>query len=149
VSEEKKEGLTEDMVRKLLQMNPQLRGEGKTTRDVLSSVLGAKPSTEPKPVKSEATVDGVVARMARDLDAWTLAHKRERDIAAKQAKDLNDELNRITALACERMIEAVLAEDPGLVDPQNVALLEKEKAFLAHIGFSISKVLAAKHKRGL
>ncbi len=164
--------VTEELVRKLLQMNPNLRGDGKTTKEVLETVRGnlsGTPSTpQAAPTSSSAAVgkapnhsppsrpataaapdlDGVLLRCSRQHDAALLEQKKEDDAIAAALRTCDDEERRARQRAHEIMIEAILGQDPGLQRPENLAVIDREKAFLSTIAFTLEKLLAAKRKRG-
>ncbi len=151
--------LTEDMVRKLLQMNPHLRGSGQTTKDVLQSVRArvsrgpaeaAPPSgtSSPKSAAPAPDLDGLLLALSRQRDAETIERKKEEELVATRLRQCDEEERRARAQALELLIDALLEQDPALVRPEHGSLLEGAKAFLARIEFTPDRFLAAKRKRG-
>jgi hypothetical protein len=146
----KPSALTEEMVRKLLQMNPHLRGEGQSTRDVLAGTqktVAAAPAA-PAAAPKERDLDAMLARMSREQSTWTIEHKKQQEALSKRNVELDAIARSAQADACALVIAALLESDPAISKPENKALLVAEKTFLANIAFSVDKLLAAKRKQG-
>jgi hypothetical protein len=146
-----KPGLTEDMVRKLLAMNPQLRGDGKTTKDVLADVKGR---TAPPPIAAPASasaarpdLDKTLSELERDHKEHGAEADKRDDTLARQLASVGDQANAITAQARELVMRVFLAKDPDLTSAESARILAKEKAFLDRVGFSLEGLLAEKRKK--
>jgi hypothetical protein len=146
---------TEEMVRKLMQMNPHLRGDGQSTKDVMSVLsksqsMGAGQATaKPAPVTPTAAPN-LSVELARLREAYQVAlHDFDKDEAALKtlAQDLEKQKKALGGKACEQVIVALLKLDPNLTQRKHQVMLEKEKAFLDSIGFTPAKLIAAERER--
>jgi len=151
--DEKKLGLSKDVVRKLREMNPALK-DGSSTEDFLknvrsqvksgpsSSVARAPGAASPVGVK---TGPGAAAVAPGDLltavSALKLAHDQQNLKLDEEMKKLVAQQRSNRDLTCERLLDAVLDIDPGLTSPKSNFVLSQEKKFLDSVGFSMEKLV--------
>ena len=142
---------TEDMVRTLMKMNPNLRGDGQSTKDVVAILHGQAPArpqvSQPasKPVGLNLNVE--LERVREELGR-TLAALKERDTLLRaHTTALAAERKSQPLRACEQIIDIVLALDPNLTQRNHQVMLQKEKPFLDRIGFTHAKLIAAERDR--
>ncbi len=159
MSEEKAPAaLTEHMVRLLLQMNPHLRGDGQTTKEVLELVRRDAARTIRRSPEERAAaraaaapardLDAALLQLSRRLAADSLTHKKEADAIEAVLEQCDEQERRARAQALELLTAAILEQDPGLSLRENALLLEQEKSFLGSIAFSLEQLFAEKRRRG-
>lgn len=150
--DEQRLGVSKDVLRKLMQMNPNLRG-GKTTEDLMRQVKSTmnetqKPATlspaqkQPPP---KSAIAGNQQKAGGDiLDAVSHA-KTDFDKEMKrfdaELKKLQEDRAAYQQKALLKLIDDCLAVDPGLTSPKSQYVLQQEKAFLDKIGFSMQKLV--------
>ena len=133
-------GMSSEMVRKAMQLNPKLRGN-RSTVDVLNELeaaAGQKPLTA-APAKAEAPepATDVMQVVAQTKDRW----KSDMDRLLKDEQRILAEKKALTQRSLDRVIEIIISVDPNLVSPRTLMLLDDEKAFLREIGFDVRKVV--------
>ena len=138
----------EEMVRKLLQMNPHLRGDGQSTKDVMTVLAQAKGPEQkkaPPPVNT-----GVLIALGQEVAKLKERLAREHSEVEREARELQQrkqtletQRKMLPAQACAQVIAALLRIDPNLTQRRPQVLLEQQKAFLDSIGFSVAKLNAA------
>lgn len=136
--EEKPAGMSADMARKLLEMNPALRNQGLST-DVI--VNRAPQPGGPKPQAQKA--QGFLELVALTVDGVTAEHRKiDEEIAALQRRKLaaRDE-------AQQAIIKWLLGNDPDMLSPVTQRVIEQHKAVLEKIGFTVQGYLAERGKR--
>jgi molecular chaperone GrpE (heat shock protein) len=154
-----KSRINEEMVRRLLQLNPQLRGDGKSTKDVLSIIqkttteqpaAGAPPPAErPRELKQTAaigTAEQIRQIKARYSQRIAALKKEQAEIAAK-SKLLASQKKAATDQACHRLIDAILRIDPDLLNRGTQTVMETEAAFLSQVAYSPQKLVAEEKRR--
>ncbi|MCC6806054.1 MAG: hypothetical protein IT381_01410 [Deltaproteobacteria bacterium] len=145
-------GPTEDMVRRLLQLNPQLRGDGQSTRDVVSHMqdqfnAGQQKQAAPAPAKGGLSLAEEIERLKRAYGERTAGLRDEQAHAKTERAGLAAQRKSVAEQACARVIDALLASDPDLTADATLAQLDAHAAFLKRIGFSQQKLLAAEKAR--
>ncbi len=150
--DEQRLGVSKDVLRKLMQMNPNLRG-GKTTEDLMRQVKstmkdsGAKPATAAanKPQAPSSAIGGKAAGGGGDILNAVTAARGDFDKETKrfdaELKRLQDERAAFQQKLLLRLIDECLAVDPGLTSPKSQYVLQQEKAFLDRLGFSMQKLV--------
>ena len=163
--DEERLGISKDVLRKLMQMNPALRG-GRSTEDLLRHVKAQMKEGAPRDAtggkapaqrggpgatmtggapaqRGSAATGGTPVRLG-DISAAVTAAKL--DFEAQQ-KRLDAELKRIEneraafqQRALAALLDACLEIDPALASPQSQRILQQEKAFLDKLGFSAAKL---------
>ncbi|MCC6809669.1 MAG: hypothetical protein IT381_19725 [Deltaproteobacteria bacterium] len=149
-NDEKPRGPTEEIVRKLLAMNPHLRGEGQTTKDVMGLVAKnmAQPQAAPEPELKAAAkslgqaFDAIIAEHA----AATAELAKQRAALKAFTETLEAQKKAALVQACQRVVEAIMRFDRDLTERRHQVLLEQEKAFLSSIGFTAQKLVEAERK---
>lgn len=139
LKDDKKAGLSPEMAKALLAMNPALREQGFCEKKLVAASQ-APQTVQPVAAKSTESLLEVVAgettRLAeaqRAADDAIAKLKAEKD-AAKAAA-----LAAVYAWLCKR--------DPDLLSPLTQRVLQQQKEKLAAIGFTIDGYMAARKKR--
>lgn len=153
--DEQRLGVSKDVLRKLMQMNPNLRG-GKTTEDLMRQVKSTMKDA-PKPVAVQSNTaqkpgSAISPGAARsDILDSVINAKAEFD---KEMKRVDAEVKRLTEervafqqKALMKLIDECLAIDPGLTSPKSQYVLQQEKAFLDKLGFSMQKLIERQKQR--
>jgi hypothetical protein len=141
--DEERLGVSKDVLRKLMQMNPNLRG-GKSTEDLMRQVKTTmKDSGKPgAPAGGAAQKTGTAKG---DILDSVLAAKTEFEAASKryevEMKRLQEEKTATQQKLLLKLIDECLATDPGLTSPKSQYVLQQEKAFLDKLGFSMQKLV--------
>ncbi len=150
--DEQRLGVSKDVLRKLMQMNPNLRG-GKTTEDLMRQVKSTI-NTSPPPAKqgvSPAAKSSVSAPAKGDVLDAVLAARADFEQHMKrfeaEQKRLLDERSAYQQKALLKLIDECLAVDPGLTSPKSQYVLQQEKAFLDKLGFSMQKLVERQKSR--
>ncbi|MCC6808717.1 MAG: hypothetical protein IT381_14930 [Deltaproteobacteria bacterium] len=159
--DEQRLGVSKDVLRKLMQMNPNLRG-GRSTEDLMRQVkttMKDAPSQKPasvgvasgKPPPPKSAVQSPQQKGGGDiLDAVVAAradfeHQMKRfDAEQKRIQDERAAYQQKTLL---KLIDECLAVDPGLTSPKSQYVLQQEKAFLDKLGFSMQKLVERQKQR--
>lgn len=137
-------GVSSEMVKKAMALNPKLRQTMKT-QDIVKQIANAGQG-------AAARAAGTPAPAAIPTDVMTEI------IGARD--DYKNELTRITAeeqrLAADRkaakeknldrVLTAVVTIDPNMVSPRTLYVIEQEKQFLKDVGFDIGKVVERQSK---
>jgi len=144
-------GVSKDVLRKLMQMNPNLRG-GKSTEDLMRQVK-SQINDGPKSVDGTARPTGgsaVSAPKGDVLDA-VIATKADFDTQMKrfdaEQKRIQEERAAYQQKALLALIDNCLAVDPGLTSPKTQYVLQQEKPFLDKLGFSMQKLIERQQKK--
>jgi hypothetical protein len=157
--DDKQLGVSKDVLRKLMQMNPTLRG-GQSTEDLMKSVkstLGQSGSAgqtaaapkavapAPKTVTAAPKTTASAPKAVADvLDVVTNARaefERETQRFEAELKKLKTERDALVSRLCLGVIDQCLAIDPNLLSPKTQLVLKDEKAFLDKIGFTVQKMI--------
>ncbi len=141
--------LTEDMVRTLLKMNPHLRGDGQSTKDVLSVIQTGvkKPAAAPVTTKAnELDLAAEVDKLRARFDAAMGELQAEENELKAALQQTAAERQKARRTVCDTVVQALLRLDRNLAKPEHQALLKKEQAFFSDIGFSIERLIAAGRK---
>lgn len=160
--DEKKLGLSKDVVRKLREMNPALK-DGSSTEDFLKNVRSQVKSgpTSPAVARAPGAASPVgvktgpltphAAPTAGDLLTAVAALKLAHD---QENLKLDEEMKRLVAqqrankdTTCAKLLDAVLDIDPGLTSPKSNFVLAQEKKFLDGVGFSMEKLVERQRSR--
>ena len=146
--------ISEEAVRTLLKLNPGLRESlakgGATTIEVTDAaartVEGQGPPPASTPPRTALSLAEELARIAKTFAAARAETTlREKALAARR-EALAREARTEAAVCCEELVRALIAVDRNVAQRRNQAILEQEKAFLAEIGFSLERVLAAERR---
>lgn len=146
--DDKKPALNEAMVRAILTMNPQLRGDGESTKTVMDKMTAmqggaapAAPVTKPLPQapKLHEIVRDVRGRYGEEMTA----RDKQRAALLARRSALEGERRALGEAACEVLIETFRQFDPNLTRREHQVLLANEKSFFDSIRFSAERLLAA------
>jgi hypothetical protein len=149
--EPKQVGISPDLARKLLEMNPKLRNDGFDTVGLVNQSQNAavgKPPPKPtapaaKPTQPTAPSESVVDTLAAIGKSLGEAEQTiDREIAA-----LQDKKKQASAAALAQWIAWLQAHDPELRSPFTQEVLADEKALLDRLGFSVKDYVALRKKR--
>ncbi len=145
--DEQRLGVSKDVLRKLMQMNPNLRGD-RTTDDLLQQVKNMKPQTAaPRPVNPSSAATAAQTPPAGNGDVLDVVLEaraqldRETKRIEAELKRLQDERAAFQQKLLGKLIDRCLAIDPGLTSPKSQYVLQAEKAFLDKLGFSMQKLV--------
>ncbi len=148
LGERAQQTVSPEMVRKLLEMNPALREAGMTTNGAIDQVQQAhlKTANEASANKKPASVGiaatgrsgtppgGDIVQAFGDFKQKLAAERKRIDDEMEKLKKAKDDS---LAQTRERVTQWLLQNDPDMRSPVTQTLLEKEKAFLDLIGFSV------------
>lgn len=139
----------EEMVRKLLQMNPTLR-QGQSTEELVHKLNQKTPAVPAStaPTARGASTAAEVIDLVAELDALRVEFEQQhhaliqkkRDIEGQQA-NLLQERKAMRIQVKTELIAAIKRIDRNLTDRKNQQLLAKEQAFLIDIGYSTDDLL--------
>lgn len=148
LGEVKQSGISPEMARALLSMNPKLREEGKNTAWVVASgqkaahqgaQLQAQPAT--KAAKSGGDVFSELDVLRRNLEA----EEQQIDL---QTKQLQEQKIKAKRTALEAFMKVLLAKDPEMLSPMTQQAVADNKVFLDRLGFSVKGFVEMKRKMG-
>ncbi len=139
-------GVDVETMRKLLAVNPNLRGEGDSTQDVLRRMRGSAASPSEKETKkaSEHAPSEDIFLAAQALEQRYRA-ERQRLAAAKRA--IEEEDRTLSARMLDTFYDDLLAIDPNLTSPKTQYTLKKMKPFLDELGFSMDGLIARQTRK--
>lgn len=131
----------EEMVRKLLAMNPTLR-QGQSTAELVHKINQKNGVAQPAAPAAQA-VNLVTELEALRVEFDQAQHQvtTERRTAEEQKRQLIAEKSRVRVMVCQELVSAIRRIDINLTDRKNQVLLDKEKAFLAEVGFKMESLL--------
>ncbi len=147
--DEQRLGVSKDVLRKLMQMNPNLRG-GKSTEDLMRQVkttMKEAPKEAPKPAAAPPPKSAVAPSGGDKGDMLEAVLKSKHDFDAHnkrfeaELKRIQDERAAYHQKALNQLLDACLVIDPGLTSPKTQYVLQQEKAFLDKLGFSMQKLI--------
>lgn len=159
--DEKKLGLSKDVVRKLREMNPALK-DGSSTEDFLKNVrsqvkmpAGAAPVTRAPGAASPVGIKTgpPVAAAAHVGDLLTAvatiktAHEHETAKLDDEIKKLQGMQANMRGSTLDKLIDAILDIDPGLTSPKSNYVLGQEKKFMDSVGFSMERLVERQKTR--
>ncbi|MCC6808486.1 MAG: hypothetical protein IT381_13760 [Deltaproteobacteria bacterium] len=130
-------GVDLETMRKLLAVNPALRGAGDSTQDVLQRVRGKASATESKAAAAPPAQDFFLATQALEQ---RFRGERKRLQQAKLALEAEERALIPATLAA--FYDSLLAVDPNLTSPKTQYTLKKMQAFLHELGFSMDGLVA-------
>jgi hypothetical protein len=161
-------GASEEYIRKLLQMNPALKGDGMSTNTAVAQLTGALSDAKDGKAPKAAAVGGTSAaadkiggqtlvQAMENVKRWMSTEQaaltgKEAELATQlkalqaEQKQILDAKKSIGERACSLFIERLLAIDPNMVSPKTQSLLDHERAFLTQIGFTPRKVIEVEKK---
>jgi hypothetical protein len=150
--DEQRLGVSKDVLRKLMQMNPNLRG-GKSTEDLMRQVKSQmKEGPKAADARGESAKSAITTPSSDKgdvLDA-VMRTKSEYDTQMKrfdaELKRIQDERTVFLQQALTKLIDQCLAVDPGLTSPKSQYVLQQEKPFLDKLGFSMQKLVERQKK---
>ncbi|MCC6808185.1 MAG: hypothetical protein IT381_12240 [Deltaproteobacteria bacterium] len=151
LGEEQQSGISPEMARTLLSMNPKLREEGKNTAWVVSS--GQKAAHQGSQ-KQKAAAAAPAAKPAAAGDVFseldTLKRKLELDEQQfdLQLQQIQVEKARAKQSTLEDFMRVLINKDPELLSPMTQQALADKKAFLDKLGFSVKAFVEFKRKHG-
>lgn len=128
--------LTEELVRSILAMNPHLRGEGESTKQVLAKFQAQQAGPPPAKAPEQRQLHEVIMIARRELSDATLEVERRRRALDAKKSSLIAARRTMGDQARELIVEAFKAYDPTLLKPDHQALVTREKAFLEKVRFS-------------
>ena len=147
--DEQRLGVSKDVLRKLMQINPDLRG-GQSTEDLMKQVktqLKTAPQATAGQQQKEAPVATPLAKTQPQGDVYDLVigakteFDREMQRLEFEIKRLQEERSAFGSRLCLKLIDQCLSTDPGLTSPKSQFVLQQEKAFLDKLGFSMAKLV--------
>jgi len=153
--DEKKLGLSKDVVRKLREMNPALK-DGSSTEDFLKNVRSqvksgpgapalARAPGAASPVGVRTGPQAPIAAPAGDLltaiAAIKAAHEQENFKIEEEIKKLQALQAGSRGSTLDKLIDAILDIDPGLTSPKSNYVLTQEKKFMDSVGFSMERLV--------
>ncbi|MCC6810607.1 MAG: hypothetical protein IT381_24465 [Deltaproteobacteria bacterium] len=128
------QGISPEMARKLLSMNPAMRERGMTTAQLVKDSASAKPGSV-KPAAKAAPEGGFeteLVELKNKLDA------EEKRIAEAQ-KQLEQARAEAKQASFHGVVKWLLSKDPDITSPLNQQVLKDEAAFLQRVGFDMKK----------
>lgn len=137
---QQKDGLSPEMARKLLAMNPAMRDRGMNTQNLVadSQKKGAKPAA-------------VASTSDKGLHSELEAIRRHLDDEEKRITEAQKQLERDRILAKEKsfasLVKWLLAKDPDITSPLNQQALKDEATLLGRIGFDMKRYAEARKKQ--
>jgi hypothetical protein len=136
-SDEKPAGMSPDMAKKLLAMNPALRQQGFSTEGIVAQ----KPVRQTPKASASAAVgfDALVVAASGEL-------AEERKLIAKEIEALERRGAEAKARALDRIGAWLLSNDPNMLSPVTQAAFNKHKPLLDSLGFSLPAFLEARAK---
>lgn len=155
LGEAKSSGISPDMARALLQMNPAMRDKGVNTAWVVNQSqdaqhagkTGAKPATAKPATAKPATATASPS----SGDVYQLIETHEKRMAEDETrfdleiKKLNEAKQQNRARILAELMTALAAKDPELLSPFTQQALSDKKAALEKLGFSVKGF--AEHRR--
>jgi hypothetical protein len=149
--DEERLGVSKDVLRKLMQMNPKLRGGASTEdlmRQVKTTMKGAEPTpaqSAQKPAPQKSPLSAQSGGQKGDVLDAVLEARTDFDAQMKrfdaELKKLQDERVAYQQKLLLKLIDECLAIDPGLTSPKSQYVLQQEKAFLDKLGFSMARLI--------
>ncbi|MCC6808761.1 MAG: hypothetical protein IT381_15150 [Deltaproteobacteria bacterium] len=144
LGEKKPRGVSPDVARKILDLNPKLREEGKDTAWMVgqsaSAQQGNKAALAPSPSASPPDSQKAFAAQQAALD------KDDARIDT-EIKRLQEEKAANKRRTLDELIAWLFENDPELRSPMTQQTMSETKAFLDRIGFSMKVYSDAKKKR--
>lgn len=156
---EKVPGLSPDMARALLSMNPKLREEGKNTAWMVHSSQQAQQSgakgEKPKPPPSNVTVQtkpgadvfGVLDELKKHMEQETQRIDLEKRRLDDERRKLDEQMKKLNGQLLDQLCDWLLAKDPELLSPLTQQALSERKAFLDRLGFSAKQYSERKRRK--
>jgi hypothetical protein len=153
-------GLSPDMARALLSMNPKMREEGKNTAWVVREAQsaqkqakqGAKPQTPSAVVpaslmpKAGTDVTGALQQLKKGFQSETERIEVEKKKLDEEKKKLEQQQAQLKAKLLAELTQWLIAKDPELLSPLTQQALSDNKTFLDGIGFSMKYFIEAKKR---
>lgn len=133
----------EEMVRKLLAMNPTLR-QGQSTAELVHKINQKNGGGAAQPAAPATQAVNLVTELEAlrvEFDQAQHQLMTERRTAEEQKRQLVAEKSRVRVMVCQELVSAIRRIDINLTDRKNQVLLDKEKAFLAEVGFKMESLL--------
>jgi hypothetical protein len=152
LGEAKQSGISPEMARALLSMNPKMREEGKNTAWVVSS--GQKAAHQSAQLQQTPAAKPGAGPAAKTSDLFseidTLKRKLELDEQQvdQQIKALQEAKTKLKQDALDQFQRALLGKDPELLSPMTQQALADRKSFLDRLGFSVKAFVEFKRKHG-
>jgi len=148
LGEAKQSGISPEMARALLSMNPKMREDGKNTAWVIAS--GQQAANQGARVQAEAQKQPA-AKPATDLYSSFDEIKRKLESDDKaidlQIKALQEQKLRLKADALESAMRAIMQKDPEMLSPMTQQALTDRKAFLDRVGFNVKSYVDFKRNK--
>ncbi len=158
--DQKTQGLSPDMARTLLSMNPKLREEGKNTAWVVRQAQqaqqgggkGAKPQaaqpagSSTSAPKGGADVFGALDQLQKGFELEAQRIDVEKQKLEEQKKKLEQAQAQLKSKMLQEFTQWLLGKDPELLSPLTQQALSERKAFLDRIGFSVKYFADAKRQ---
>lgn len=153
LGEAKQSGISPEMARALLSMNPKLREEGKNTAWVVSSGQKAvhqgavqQQQQAAKPGAKQAGPGGHDA--FTEIDARKKKLEEEDKRVEAEIKALQDGRARAKQETLDGIMRFFAERDPELLSPMTQQALADNKVFLEKLGFSVKVFVEFKRKLG-
>jgi hypothetical protein len=149
LGEAKSSGISPEMARTLLQMNPKMREEGKNTAWVVAS--GQQAATKGARVQAESAKQAAPKQGEGDLYTSFDDIKRKLELdeneLEQQVKLLQQQKLQAKADALESAMRAIMQKDPEMLSPMTQQALADRKAFLDRLGFSVKTYVDFKRNK--